>query len=264
MRLRVHDVSVKLGGVPILRDASLAAEAGEVVGLVGPNGSGKSTLLRTVYRSLRPDSGGIRLGGHDVWAWPARTAARQIAAVLQDDTTPATMTVAEVVELGRTPHHGLFDRNGPGDRAVVREAMSRAGVLALAGRRFGSLSGGERQRVQLARALAQEPCLLILDEPTNHLDIKARFELLDLVRDLGTTTLAVMHELDLAARVCDSLVVLHGGRVAAAGPVLEALTPQVLRRVFGVHAQAARDPDGIIRITYAARPLTGDRLTPQR
>ncbi|MEV8637431.1 ABC transporter ATP-binding protein [Streptosporangium sp. NPDC051023] len=255
MRLRVDGVCVRLGGTPILHEVSLAAESGQVVGLVGPNGSGKSTLLRTVYRSLRPESGDVRLDGHDVWAWPSRTAARRIAAVLQDDATPPTMTVAEVVELGRTPHHGLFDRNGPGDRAVVREAMKRAGVLALDGRRFGSLSGGERQRVQLARALAQEPRLLILDEPTNHLDIRARFELLDLVRDLGTTTLAVMHELDLAARVCDSLVVLHGGRVAAAGPVLDALTPKVLSRVFGVRARAARDPDGIIRITYAAGPL---------
>ncbi|WP_433237075.1 ABC transporter ATP-binding protein [Streptosporangium sp. CA-135522] len=261
MRLHVDEVSVDLGGTPILHAVSLTAEAGEVVGLVGPNGSGKSTLLRTVYRSLRPASGGVRLGGHDVWAWTSRTAARRIAAVLQDDTTPATMTVTEVVELGRTPHHGLFDRDGPGDRTAVREAMERAGVSALSGRRFGSLSGGERQRVHLARALAQEPRLLILDEPTNHLDIRARFELLDLIRDLGTTTLAVMHELDLAARVCDSLVVLHGGRVAAAGPVLEALTPEVLRRVFGVHAQAARDPDGIIRIAYAARPLADGRLT---
>ncbi|MEV2272337.1 ABC transporter ATP-binding protein [Nonomuraea africana] len=236
MRLCVSDVSVRLGGVPILHDVSLGAEPGEIVGLVGPNGSGKSTLLRTVYRSLRPESGGIRLGGHNVWAGSARAAARQIAAVLQDDTTPAGMTVVEVVELGRTPHHGLFDREGQADRAAVREAMDRAGVLALAGRRFGSLSGGERQRVQLARALAQEPSLLILDEPTNHLDIRARFELLDLVRELGTTTLAVMHELDLAARVCDSLVVLHGGRVVAEGPVLDALTPEVLREVFGVRA----------------------------
>lgn len=257
MRLQVDDVSVALGGTPILHGVRLTAEPGQIVGLVGPNGSGKSTLLRTVYRSLRPGSGTVLLGGEDVWSWSARTAARNIAAVLQDDTTPAAMTVTEVVELGRTPHHRLFDREGPGDRAAVQEGMKRAGVLGLAARTFGSLSGGERQRVQLARALAQEPRLLVLDEPTNHLDIRARFELLDLVRELGTTTLAVMHELDLAARVCDALVVLHGGRVAAAGPVLEALTPEVLARVFGVRATAERDADGVVRVVYAARPLSG-------
>ncbi|MEU0569108.1 ABC transporter ATP-binding protein [Nonomuraea sp. NPDC005983] len=257
MRLRVDNVSVALGGVPVLHDVCLVAEPGQVVGLVGPNGSGKSTLLRTVYRSLRPGSGTVRLGERDVWAWSSREAARRIAAVLQDDTTPAGMTVAEVVELGRTPHHALFTRHAPGDEAAVREAMARARVSAMAERAFGSLSGGERQRVLLARALAQEPRLLVLDEPTNHLDIQARFELLDLIRELGTTTLVVMHELDLAARVCDSLVVLHGGRVAAAAPALDALTPDVLRHVFGVRARAARDPDGIVRLTYAAQPLAG-------
>ncbi|MFI6594655.1 ABC transporter ATP-binding protein [Nonomuraea sp. NPDC050536] len=255
MRLRVDDVRVRLGGTPVLHGVSLTAEPGQVVGLVGPNGSGKSTLLRTIYRSVRPEAGTVRLDEHDVWAGSARAAARQIAAVLQDDTTPPGMTVKEVAELGRTPHHGLFDRDGPQDAAAVEEAMKQAGVLAMAARPFGSLSGGERQRVHLARALAQRPRLLVLDEPTNHLDIRARFELLDLVRALGVTTVAVLHELDLAARACDTLVVLHGGRVAAAGPVLDALTPQILAEVFGVSAAAACSADGVVRITYGAEPL---------
>ncbi|MEU7892039.1 ABC transporter ATP-binding protein [Nonomuraea sp. NPDC049152] len=248
MKLVVDEVAVTLESTPVLRGVSVEVERGAIVGLVGPNGSGKSTLLRTVYRSLRPERGAVRLGGTDVWAMSARESALRTAAVLQDNTIPAGMTVAEVVELGRTPHQGV-------ERAPVAEAMRRTGTLALAGRPFGALSGGERQRVLLAKALAQSPLLLVLDEPTNHLDIRARFELLELVRELGVTTLAVLHDLDLAVRSCDSLVVLHEGRVAAAGPPLDALTPGVLSDVFGVVGEVAAHPDGVVRVTYAARPL---------
>lgn len=248
MKLVVDEVAVTLESTPVLRGVSVEVERGAIVGLVGPNGSGKSTLLRTVYRSLRPERGAVRLGGTDVWAMSARESALRTAAVLQDNTIPAGMTVAEVVELGRTPHKGV-------ERAPVAEAMRRTGTLALAGRPFGALSGGERQRVLLAKALAQSPLLLVLDEPTNHLDIRARFELLELVRELGVTTLAVLHDLDLAVRSCDSLVVLHEGRVAAAGPPLDALTPGVLSDVFGVVGEVAAHPDGVVRVTYAARPL---------
>lgn len=126
-------------------------------------------------------------------------------------------------------------------------------------REYATLSGGERQRVLLARALAQRPQLLVLDELTNHLDIRARFELLDLIRTTGTTTLAALHDLDLAARLCDYLVVLHEGAVVTAGPVLDVLTPDTLREVFGVQASTEQHADGVIRITYAAQPLAGGR-----
>ncbi|WP_214417205.1 ABC transporter ATP-binding protein [Sphaerisporangium fuscum] len=255
MRLVLDRVGAELGGVPILRDVGLTVEPGQFVGLVGPNGSGKSTLLRTVYRSLRPSAGVVRVGDDDVWRLSAGRAARRTAAMLQDGAAAGGATAAEVVALGRTPHQGMFGRDTPEDRAAVEEALDRTGTRGLADRLFASLSGGERQRVLLARALAQGPRLLVLDEPTNHLDIRARFELLDLVRALGVTTLAVLHDLDLAARTCDSLVVLHGGRVAAAGPVLDALTPEIMRDVFGVSAHAARHADGVVRVTYAAQPL---------
>ncbi|MET9342570.1 ABC transporter ATP-binding protein [Nonomuraea sp. NPDC003804] len=251
MRLVVDEVAVTLDSTPVLRGVSVEVAQGTIVGLVGPNGSGKSTLLRTVYRSLRPHRGAVRLGEADVWAMSARESALRTAAVLQDNTIPAGMTVAEVVELGRTPHKG-------DGRAPVQEAMRRTGTLALAGRPFGALSGGERQRVLLAKALAQHPVLLVLDEPTNHLDIRARFELLALVRELGVTTLAVLHDLDLAVRSCDALVVLCDGRVAAAGSPLDALTPGVLSEVFGVVGEVAAHPDGVARITYAASPLAVD------
>ncbi|MFI9831056.1 ABC transporter ATP-binding protein [Streptomyces sp. NPDC051913] len=256
MRLTVDQLHVTLDRTPILRDVSLEARKGEIVGLVGPNGSGKSTLLRTVYRSLRPAGGVVRVGEDDVWELSPRTAARRTAAVLQDAGGNTTgLAVAEIVALGRAPHHGLLGRDGAEDQAAVSAAINRCGVRPLADRDYASLSGGERQRVLLARALAQDPQLLVLDELTNHLDIRARFELLDLIRATGVTTLAVLHDLDLAARLCDHLVVLDSGAVAAAGPVLEVLTPDLLAHVFGVRASTERHADGVIRITYEARPL---------
>ncbi len=255
MKLDITAVSVSIDTTTILRDADLDVAPGEMVGLVGPNGSGKTTLLRTVYRSLRPDSGLVRVGEDNVWTLSARSAAQRTAAVLQSGQTPAALTVTEVVALGRTPHHGLLDRESTQDQEVVRDALKRTGVLSYADRPYGTLSGGERQRVLLARALAQQPRLLVLDEPTNHLDIRARFELLALIRSTGITTLAVLHDLDLAARSCDQLVVLHNGQIAAAGAVLDVLTPAVLRDVFGINATTERHPDGIVRITYHAQPL---------
>jgi iron complex transport system ATP-binding protein len=255
MKLEVRDVSVAIGGTPILHGVSMDVAPGEFVGLIGPNGSGKSTLLRTIYRSVRPSDGTVLLGGADVWTISARAAARRTAAVLQNSPTPPGLTVHEVAALGRTPHKGMFDRETAADREVVVDALERTGMIGHADRIYGSLSGGERQRVLLARALAQQPELLVLDEPTNHLDIRARFELLELVHTLGVTTLAVLHDLDLAARSCDRLVVLESGRVVASGPVLAALTPEVLSDVFGVTAITERHDDGIVRVTYGARPL---------
>ncbi|MER6492128.1 ABC transporter ATP-binding protein [Streptomyces griseorubiginosus] len=262
MKLTVEQIHVELGHRPILHDVHLEAKSGDIVGLIGPNGSGKSTLLRTVYRSLRPHRGVVRVDGDDVWALSARGAARRTAAVLQDaGSSPTGMCVTEVVALGRTPHHGLIGRDSTEDHEAVDEALDLCGIRHMAERDVTSLSGGERQRVLLARALAQQPRLLVLDELTNHLDIRARFEVLDLIRATGITTLAVLHDLDLAARLCDHLVALHAGQVVAAGKVLDVLTPDLLREVFGVAATAARHADGVVRITYAAQPLALERLS---
>jgi iron complex transport system ATP-binding protein len=264
MRLVVEGVSVTLAGSEILRDVSLTVRPGELVGLVGPNGSGKSTLLRTVYRALRPRAGTVLVGDDDVWRISTRRAAQRTAAVLQDSSVPFGFTVREVIALGRNPHHRLLDRDGAHDRQALDRAIDLAGARDLLLRPFATLSGGERQRVLLARALAQEPSLLVLDEPTNHLDIRARFELTRLIATTGITTLAVLHDLDLAARVCDNLVVLDHGQVAAAGAVTDVLTPTLFQEVFGVDAHAHRDPDGIVRLTYAPNPLAnpGPRHSP--
>ncbi|MFI6702321.1 ABC transporter ATP-binding protein [Streptomyces sp. NPDC050509] len=261
MRLTIEQLHITLDRQPILRDVELDVPPGAVVGLVGPNGSGKSTLLRAVYRSLRPRTGVVRVGGDDVWTLSSRVAARRTAAVLQDSGNVSGLSVTEIVALGRTPHHGLIGRDSADDHQAVDDSLRRCGAHLLADRDFASLSGGERQRVLLARALAQRPDVLVLDELTNHLDIRARFELLELIRSTGTTTLAVLHDLDLAARLCDRIIVLNEGAVVVAGEVLDVLTTQILADVFGVAARADRHPDGVVRITYAAEPLHTDRTT---
>lgn len=256
--LSVVGVSVAIGGARVLDAVTLQAPPGSVVGVVGPNGSGKTTLLRTIYRSLRPDRGMVLIDGADNTGMSVRAAARTTAAVLQNGAGSPELTVAEMVGLGRNPHHALFSRDTAADHAAIEKAMARTGVTAYADRPIGTLSGGQRQRVLLARALAQHPRLLVLDELTNHLDVRARFELLDLVRSTGITTLAVLHELDLAVRCCDRLVVLDHGRVVAAGTVLEVMTPELLRTVFGVHARAEQHDDGVVRLHYAAEPLASE------
>lgn len=249
--LVVDDVSVELAGRRIIERVSLRAE-GNVVGVVGPNGSGKSTLLRTVYRMLRPVDGQVRAAGTDVWVASAREAARITAAVVQDSPSDLELTVADCVATGRLPHGGVFRGATGEDREAVRRALHTAGAAELAERTVSTLSGGERQRVHLARALAQEPRVLVLDEPTNHLDIRHQLQLLGLVRELAITTLVTLHDLNLAAAYCDRIVMLAQGRVVAEGRPEDVLTPELLDRVFGVRAETFAHPvTGRLQLAYA-------------
>ncbi|AZH84573.1 ABC transporter ATP-binding protein [Plantibacter sp. PA-3-X8] len=249
--LEVQGVSVDIAGRRIIEDVALRARS-NVVGLVGPNGSGKSTLLRTVYRMLRPSEGQVLADDRDVWTMPARQAARVIAAVVQDSPADLELTVADCVATGRLPHGRLLATDSAEDRQVVERAMVTAGVAEFADRDVSTLSGGERQRVQLARALAQEPQILVLDEPTNHLDIRHQLQLLALVRDLQVTTLVTLHELNLAASYCDEIVMLEHGRVAASGTPAAVFTPHLLDRVFGVRAETLVNPlTGRMQLVFA-------------
>ena len=249
-RLSIDGVSVEIAGRRIIDQIGLTAES-NVVGLVGPNGSGKSTLLRTVYRMLRPAAGQVLAEGRDVWSVGAREAARVTAAVVQDNPGDLELTVAECVATGRVPHGRLLGTSTADDRRAVERAMAAAGVTAFAGRDISTLSGGERQRVQLARALAQEPRILVLDEPTNHLDIRHQLELLALVRRLQVTTLVTLHDLNLAAAYCDRVVVLSQGSVAAAGTPRDVFTPDLLHAVFGVKAAGLTNPlTGQLQLVY--------------
>ena len=241
MRLEVDHVNWSVDGKPILRDVSLAVEPGSITGLIGPNGSGKSTLLRCIYRALKPDSGTITLDGNDLIRMDSRETARRVAVVLQEYPSDFQFTVGEIVSMGRNPHKGMFDRDTSADRSVIRDSLARVGLAGFSHRNFNTLSGGEKQRVIIARTLAQQASFLVLDEPTNHLDIRYQLETMELVRDLGLTTLAALHDLNIAADYCDLIHVIDNGRIVASGMPSEVLQPDIITEVFGVGASVGVD-----------------------
>ncbi len=239
MSLVVHGVEVVLDGHRILRGVDAAFEPGTFTGLIGPNGSGKTTLLTVLTGLRRPTAGSVLLDGAPLGALPPRRRARRIALVEQRIGTTLDLSVREVVELGRAPHRGRWGRD---DGRAVTTAMAATSIAGLGDRSWLSLSGGEQQRVQLARALAQQPELLLLDEPTNHLDPRHQLDLLGVVRDQRLTTIAALHDLNLAAAFCDRLLVLDGGRVVADGTVEQVLSADLLLTVYGVRASVERHP----------------------
>lgn len=260
--LRAGQVSWDISGRLVLDDVGVVAPSGAVTGLLGPNGSGKSTLLRVLAgvqqagRATPPSDGGARgpssgpdpatsFDGTDLGALPRRERARLLALVEQDASTDLPLSVLDAVLLGRIPHRSLLAGDSDTDRAAAHTALAAAGAAELADREVGTLSGGERQRVHMARALAQQPRLILLDEPTNHLDIAAQLHAMRVLRDLaadGVTVVAALHDLNLAASTCDHLVLLDQGRVVAAGPVSEVLVPAVLEPVYGVRVDVLTHP----------------------
>ncbi|MEI7034989.1 ABC transporter ATP-binding protein [Streptomyces pratensis] len=259
--LRTENLAYGTGEGRHLVDAvDLSAADGETVGLVGPNGSGKTTLLRCVYGALRPTHGRVLLDGDDLAALPVKARARRIATVPQDGHAGFELTVGQVVAMGRAPHKRFWEADSAADAALVADALDRVGIAALAPRTFASLSGGERQRALVARALVQQPSLVVLDEPTNHLDIRYQLEILALVRELGTTNLLALHDLNLAAYYCDRLYVLQGGRVVADGAPADVLTAELLGDVYGVAAEVSTHPKtGAPTVVY----LPQDRAQPR-
>ena len=241
----VRDVVASYGDTPVLEGVSLSVAPGEFVGLVGPNGAGKTTLLKTINGVVAPDAGSVRVAGEDVHALSSRAASRRVATVPQDTTLAFEFSVADVVEMGRTPYHGRLTSD-PAAAAVVERALERTETAQFRDRTVGSLSGGERQRVVLARALAQETPALLLDEPTGSLDVNHQIRTLELVRDLveteGTAALAAIHDLDLAARFCDRIAVLADGDCLAIGPPAEVVTRDRLRTAFDADAAVLSNP----------------------
>ncbi|MFC5752361.1 ABC transporter ATP-binding protein [Actinomadura rugatobispora] len=241
-RLRAEEVSVVAGGRTLVDAVSLDVAPGEVVALVGPNGAGKSTLLRTFYRALRPTSGRVLLDGDDIWRMPGKHLARRLAAVLQEAPGDFELTVYDVVAMGRSPHKRAFQGDDAGDRDIITGSLAELEAAHLVDAPFERLSGGEKQRVLIARALAQRTGTLVLDEPTNHLDLRHQIDALHLVRRLGVTAVIALHDLNLAAAFCDRLHVLHGGRLVAAGPPADILTPGLLAEVYRVEAEVHAHP----------------------
>lgn len=243
----------------LLDSVDLEAQGGCLVGLLGPNGSGKTTLLRLLAGLRRPQAGVIRYDESDLQGQSRRLIARRLAVVEQDTTAHTDLTVRQVVEIGRTPFRGRFDALTAEDNMIIDSALRRVDIAAMQHRNWHSLSGGEKQRTQLARALAQEPKEILLDEPTNHLDIRHQLELLELLRSIDATCVIALHDLNLAARYCDHLVILDHGRVAASGPPATVLTSELVRAVYEVDAVIDQDPHtGAVRITYQrALPTPG-------
>jgi iron complex transport system ATP-binding protein len=244
--LTVREVGFGYGGAFRFEGLTFDLAPGEILGVIGPNASGKTTLVRLLSRVREPQAGEIRLGGTPLGRIPRRALARQVAVVPQELSVAFPLTVEALCLMGRYPHAEgrLFD--GPGDLAPVRAAMALAGVLALADQPLDALSGGERQRAALARALAQEPRLLLLDEPTSHLDLRHQREIVGLLRRLdkerGTAIVLVSHDLNLAAEVADRLLLLDQGRVARLGAPSEVLDEATLEAAYGCPVRVDKSP----------------------
>ncbi len=230
--IEAHNLSVSRGGQVVLAGAHLIAESGEVVGVVGPNGSGKTTFLSALNRALRASVGTVVIDGDDLTRLPRREIARRVAVVAQDPEQGLPLTVRDAVGLGRLARRSLFAYGDQQDQELIRKALEQVQALDLADRLITRLSGGERQRVLVARAIAQQASHMLLDEPTNHLDLHHQFSLLSLVTGLGKTVVMVLHDLNLAARYCDRVVLIDDGAVAASGTPAEVLIPEILEPIY--------------------------------
>jgi len=223
-----------------LHDVSVSIAPGSLTGLLGPNGCGKTTLLKLLSGVLKPELGSVRLGDREIRTLSQRALAQQIAVVPQETHPAFDFTVLEMVLMGRHPHLGAFQLEGPADLAIAREAMIATGVAHLAGRAYMTLSGGEKQRVVIASALAQQPKVLLLDEPTASLDLGYQLEIASLLkelnRDRGVTMVLATHDLNLAASVCDTLVLVREGRVLMQGAAREVLNSSTVEQLYGVIA----------------------------
>ncbi len=244
--LTVDGVECRYGSVKILENVSLTVKEGDFVGILGPNGSGKTTLLKSISHTLKPYKGAILLDKNDIYAMKSIDLAKHMAVVPQESNIGFSFTALDIVLMGRNPHMKRFQMESEKDMEIVRNAMNQTNTWYLADRPINELSGGEKQRVVIARALAQEPKVLLLDEPLTHLDMINQLEIMDLVRELcikdQMIVLAVIHDLNLAGRYCTSAILLKNSRVFAAGTLDQVLTSENLKSVFNVDAIVKKSP----------------------
>ncbi|GGC63137.1 ABC transporter ATP-binding protein [Hoyosella rhizosphaerae] len=265
MNLTTLNVTFGYGSEPIIRELTTAIPASGFTAIVGPNGCGKSTLLRGLAKLLKPQSGAVLLDGTSIADIPARSFAQNLGMLPQQPIAPDGITVADLISRGRHPHQRWFRQWSDDDERAVLTAMQATGVAELGERNVDELSGGQRQRVWIALALAQNPDIMLLDEPTTFLDLAHQVDVLDLLQDLhrdsGRTIVAVLHDLNLAARYADHLIVMKGGKVVAAGAPSNVVTSEIVEAVFGLPCIVIDDPlTGTPLVVPAPRAARSDTL----
>ncbi|WP_298040272.1 ABC transporter ATP-binding protein [uncultured Microbacterium sp.] len=267
--LAVHRVRLGYAGSTVVDDLTLEVPPGGFTVIIGPNGCGKSTLLRAMGRMIAPQSGSVTIDGADLRSMRTRRVAQRIALLPQSPLTPGAITVADLVSRGRTPHQSLLRQWSPEDERIVDEALHEVGMTELGDSLVEELSGGQRQRVWIAMTLAQRTPVLLLDEPTTYLDIAHQVDVLDLCSRLhsdGRTLVAVLHDLNLAARYASHIVAMRDGGIVAQGRPDEVFTPEILRQVFDLEALVLPDPETgrplIVPRDLRAAPRTPDHEQP--
>jgi len=264
--LGVSQICFSYDGQVVLADLSLQVGAGERIAIIGPNGAGKTTFLRLLSGTRSPNRGSISLDGRPLATVPRREVARKIAVVPQEVTIPFAFTAREVVELGRTPHLRWLGGFRSQDQRAVEQAMDLTDTTHLSDRIIHELSGGERQRVIIAMALAQEPEILLLDEPTHLLDIARQAEILDLISELnvsrGLTVMAAIHDLNLAGRYFNRILILHRGTVLAEGPPEAVLRVEIIEKAYGGPVEIVQRGNGYAPIVLPASRHREPRNTP--
>ena len=263
--LNVDGVECRYGSVKVLEDVSLAVKEGDFVGILGPNGSGKTTLLKSISRTLKPHRGNILLNESDIYSLKSAEVAKQLAVVRQDSHIGFSFAALDVVLMGRNPHMTRFQMESSKDLAIAKKAMTLTNTWQFAKRPINELSGGEKQRVIIARALAQEPKILLLDEPLTHLDIINQLEIMDLIKELCVKekiiVLVVFHDLNLAARYCTSAIMLKKGKIFSAGSIAEVLTSENIKGVFNVDAIVQKH---LVTNSVFVIPLSPQKPLPSR
>ncbi|MGX7420261.1 ABC transporter ATP-binding protein [Carnobacterium gallinarum] len=242
MSLDVQNLSIKLGKKQIIQDLSLSMNTNQFVGIIGANGSGKSTLLKSIYKSLKPESGTIYYNKLDILDSSAKIVSQKLGVVSQFNELSFDLTVFQMVLLGRTPHKKLLESDTAEDLAIVERALAEMNLTTYRDESFLALSGGEKQRVILARALTQQPEFLILDEPTNHLDIRYQLELMERVKNLGIGVCAALHDLDLAVAYCDYLYAMKDGQIIAEGTPEKLFTESLVEELYGIKCSLFKNP----------------------
>ena len=248
--VEIRNLSYQIGDAVILENANLYAEKGSFIGVIGPNGSGKSTLLRHIYRAIMPPQKCVYINGKEVESMSYRSVAQQVTVMRQENSTDFDFSILDMVLMGRAPYRKLYQRDTAEDKRIALHALAFMGMEKLAHRSFFTLSGGEKQRVLIARSLAQEADILVLDEPTNHLDVHYQWLLMDIVKGLGKTIIAVFHDLNLACSFCDELFVLNHGKIVAQGKPRDVCTQKLLEEVFRVKTKLFTMDDGKLHIVF--------------